>query len=154
MQLNLHRGRGFISSLIKWQTRSVYSHVSITLDDGRVVEAREFKGVRVLPKLQPSKGERIDSFHIELSERQKEEIEHFLLSQVGKGYDYISILRFITRDHVPHWSKTKWFCSELAFEAFRTAGIELLCRIEAWAVSPGLLALSPVLPGIPARIHA
>lgn len=145
MQLNLHRGSSLISKLILWQSRGRYSHASITLRDGRVIESREFIGVHCLPKLQARKGERIDSYEVATTDRQADLIEHFLVSQLGKKYDYISLIRFISREPVAHWNKRKWFCSELAFEAFRTAGIELLCNIEAWAVSPELLGISPVI---------
>lgn len=110
-----------------------------------MVESREFIGVRVLPKLEPRAGEIITTYEVPTTDRQAEEIEHFLLSQVGKKYDYVSLVRFITRKPIAHWSplKCKWYCSELAFEAFRTAGIVLLQNIKAWAVSPEILGLAP-----------
>ena len=128
-----------------FQCRGKYSHASITLSDGRTIESREFIGVHCLPELKARKGETIDIFDVFLSERQEEEIAHFLIAQLGKPYDYLSICRFITREPVPHWERKSWFCSELSFEAFRTGGIELLKNIAAWAVSPELLGLSPLL---------
>lgn len=152
MKLNLHRGSSFVSKLILWQTRGQFSHASITLRDGRVVESREFIGVRVLPSLDPRVGETITTYEVPTTDRQAEEIERFLLSQVGKKYDYVSLIRFLDRTPIAHWDKTKWFCSELAFEAFRTAGIVLLQNIKAWAVSPEILGLAPGMT-FQRRIH-
>ena len=69
----------------------------------------------------------------------------FLEAQIGKGYDWYGILRFL-----PRWRKDndRWFCSELAFEALRRAGITLLRDIPATKVTPGGLASSPYLTQI------
>jgi uncharacterized protein YycO len=146
MIVYLHHGRGVIASLIRWQSRGPYSHVSMQMPDGSIMESREFKGVRRLPKLEPLRpGEYIDVYEIEATPAQVGCIVRFLEAQLGKGYDYLSILLFITRKPVQHWNKTKWFCSEIAFEAFHTAGFVLLQNVLAWAVSPNLFSLSPLL---------
>jgi uncharacterized protein YycO len=144
MQLNLHHAPGVIAAVILWQTRGRWSHASCTLRDGRVIESREFVGVRTLLELQPGKGEHIDIYDVPMTDAQETAMEKFLQNQLGKGYDYLSILRFITRKPVPHWDKKRWFCSELQFEAFKLSGVSLLDRIEAWAVSPELLGISPL----------
>lgn len=69
----------------------------------------------------------------------------FLDAQLGAGYDWFGILRFL-----PRWRKSndRWFCSELVFEALRRSGITLLRGIPATKVTPGALACSPFLTQI------
>lgn len=145
----LFRGPGIVSRLIRWQTRSAYSHAAIVLPSGAVIESREWKGVRQLPKLEPQNGEEIDLFTVEVTETQLEEIAWFLNSQLGKAYDWTMVARFVTRRQESRSSAGKWFCSELVFAAFQQAGIDLLRATEPWEVSPGLLARSPVLQPLP-----
>jgi len=57
------------------------------------------------------------------------------------------VFRFVTR-----WRKEqdeKWFCSELVFQAFKEAGVDLLERIECSQVSPTVLSFSPLLNRCP-----
>ena len=156
MFIALHRGKGWIGRLIQWQTRSVYSHASVVLRglDGPVIESREFRGVRALDRLDP--GEDVDLFSVITSRDERHQIRMFLYDQVGKPYDYTMVARFISRRSSAGWTEERWFCSELVFAAFAAAGIHLLRGIEPWAVSPGLLALSPLLrPEIRERgVHA
>ena len=164
IQIAAYQGTSFISRLIRWQTRSVYSHIAVRftkdiwvkrgggreslINAGAVVEAWN-GGVRQVRNLSAAHtpGTRVDLFEfvIPLSETEEQAFAAFLLSQVGKGYDYRAIFRFITRAPINHWNKTKWFCSELAFEACLTAGRDLLARTAAWKVPPAWVPMSPLL---------
>lgn len=148
MIIALHRGKSLVGRLIRWQSRGPYSHAAIVLHDGEVYESREFIGVHSLPHTPVVKGERVDFYEVFTTPVQDDIIVSFLKSQLGKQYDYLAIARFITREAMPHWDKKKWFCSELVFYAFQQAGINLLDRIEPWAVSPNQLSTSPLLRGI------
>lgn len=155
MLIALHRGRGFIGKAIQWQSRSVYSHASVLLDEATAIEAREFKGVRmVFANMLAQPGERVDHFAVAgLTEAQAATVREFLYAQIGKPYDYTMVARFISRRQASRKSKGKWFCSELVFAAFAKAGVNLLDRVEPWAVSPGLLSLSPLLIPITKETH-
>jgi hypothetical protein len=87
----------------------------------------------------------VDLFRVRATEAQELSIAIFLTDQLGKPYDYTMVARFISRRQAAREQSGKWFCSELVYYAFMQAGINLLDRIEPWAVSPGLLALSPLL---------
>lgn len=115
------------------------------LRQGSVVESREGIGVRWLSSLQPAKGESIDLYAVDLTLDQANEFERFLFAQLGKRYDWSSVLRFLSRRQASRRSREVWFCSELVFAAFQHVGIDLLARTEPWEVSPGLLARSPVI---------
>jgi hypothetical protein len=148
MKICGHRIIGFslIASTIKWQTHSPYSHVSVVLRDGRVIEAREFEGVRILPALRVGEKERIDLFSIDgLTDAKANAIETFLLSQLGKPYDYSSIIRvFLFRKQERREAAGKWFCSELAYAGL-CKGVTPFRRLEPFKVSPGYLITSPIL---------
>jgi uncharacterized protein YycO len=147
MLIALHKGRGLIARAIQWQTRSAYSHASVILEEGTLIEAREFQGVRPLfPRQWQNSGESIELYRVrDLTPAQAQLITRFLWDQVNKPYDYTMVARFLSRRSAARASSGKWFCSELVFAAFARAGVRLLDRIEPWAVSPALLALSPLL---------
>ena len=153
MQIALHKGTGWISRLIRWQTRSLYSHASILfkadeIEPIRVIEAREFKGVQLTRGLDLTPGETVDIFDIKglwKDGHSAENIIHFLGAQIGKPYDYRMVLRFVSRRGQDRRTVGKWFCSELVYAAFLKGGLQLLGNTEPWEVSPGLLARSPYL---------
>lgn len=144
MRFALYKGTSIISRAIEWQTRGKYSHAAMILNDGSVVEAKEFIGVRRTLGLKSPKGVRVEVFEVQTSPLEDLIIKNFLLAQIGKRYDYSMVLRFITRQGYDPESKKKWFCSELVFAAFRKAGIRLFERTQAWEVPPQMLARSPL----------
>jgi len=139
--LLLFRGRGLLSALIRWQTRGKYSHAAIQMRDGRIVESWPGVGVRAKTI---TDWEGIDRFDIPtMDDTQWDHAIAFMLSRVGKKYDMWAIIRFISRKNMP--KNNRWFCSEIVFSALQSAGVELLQRIESWAVSPWMLGISPLI---------
>lgn len=136
----LFRGRGFISSLIRFQTRGAYSHAALMRPDGMIIESWPGKGVQ-LKVLKDWAG--IDTYAVPLTPMQWRTALAFAEQQIGSGYDYWGVIRFIDRRNMP--DNKKWFCSELVFAALAFAGVRLFERIDAGEVSPGLLGVSPML---------
>ena len=145
MRIVQYKGRSPISKAIQWQTRSVYSHSALMLPDDSIIEAWHVGGVRHEPHplTGHEPGTRIEVYVVDTTPTQDYQIERFVKSQVGKGYDFRAIARFLTREKGDN--PERWFCSELVFAGFQHVGINLLERIEAWKVSPALIALSPYL---------
>lgn len=148
MEVALFRNQSFVSRAIKFVTRSPYSHAAIILDDGTVIEAKEFHGVRQVNSLTEllNKKSIVDIFDFDATEDQKQIITNFLLKQVGKKYDYWMVFGFIwhaTRES--RKSSGRWFCSELVFAALEKAGILLLNNVEPWMVAPSLISYSNIL---------
>jgi uncharacterized protein YycO len=153
LYIQLHKGRSFFSRLIKWQTRSPYSHASVWFVDhadphgGVVIESMEGKGVRAVPA--DWYGALRAEGHIalytvpSLTDGQIALIRSFMEGQIGLKYDWHAVFKFVTRR--AHAHDDKWFCSELVFDAFKEAGVVLLNNTEAWAVWPGQLAHSPLV---------
>ena len=168
IQLCAFQGKSLISRLIRFQTRSVYSHIAIRFTDsmlvktplqygrtlaveieaGNVIEAWN-GGVRKADSISASHTPhtKVDLFELKspLSSGSTKIFSQFLCAQLGKPYDYMAIIRFLTREPENRWRKDKWFCSELAFEACLVAGRELLANCPAWKVPPAWIPMSPLL---------
>jgi uncharacterized protein YycO len=141
MKVLLFKGRGIISWSIRWFTRSQYSHAAIQVQSGQIFEAWQGAGVRVTT-LRSWKD--VDVFEVDVTLEQRQKIHEFLEGELGCGYDYWGIWGFVSRQ--PRRSNKKWFCSELVAAAFEEAGISLLGNnTPSWAVSPAMLATSPLL---------
>jgi hypothetical protein len=176
---------GVVGKLIRWQTRSRYSHAALVFDLDAVlaiddtfdffkecedcnskfdhsrshkyltIEAREFRGVRLTEGVVKTWDTNVDLFAVEgcisgsRVERDPTEVLKrvwfWAKDELAKDYDYTMVARFVSRRQASRTESEKWFCSELVFAALRKAGIELLRDVEPWAVSPGLLAKSPLL---------
>src|SRR5688572_7314948 len=135
----LFKGRGLLNALIRWQTRSCYSHAALLLPDKRtIIEAWPEGGVQ---EKVVNDWANIDIFDVPMMSKEKWRVaEEFARKQVGKQYDFLAIIRFVDRAKMPR--NNKWFCSELVFEALEHAGVTLLFNIPSWAVAPGHLAWS------------
>jgi uncharacterized protein YycO len=144
MYLYAYKGKSIISRLIRFQTRSVYSHIAFELDDGLTVEAWNKGGVSRSENYATlhTKGTEVDVFKVD-TKYNKEKVKCFVDAQIGQKYDFKAIGRFLTRRN--HRVNDKWFCSELAFAALVAGGLPLLKRIPASHVSPRDLVLSPYL---------
>lgn len=142
MIIQLHKGRSFISRLIGFQTRGVYTHASIAVNRWLRFEAREFRGVGFSEKIL---GESIDYFKINLTLEQQEKCVEFMRSVNGYGYDYKMVARFMSRRGEDEDTKNKFFCSELVFDMLAHAGVLLFNNTKGWEVSPHLLSRSTVI---------
>jgi len=137
----LYRGSGFIGRAIRWQTRSPYSHAAIVVNQW-VYEAREFKGVIKRPLRESDLDEAV-WFNVKPFPSEKfSALVQWMESQVGKKYDYLMVLRFISRRQETRESTGKWFCSEFVFAALQKIGVLLFNHTEPYEVSPGLLPRS------------
>lgn len=147
----LYQGRSWVSTLIKWFTWSKYSHSAWICEDGSVIEAwitGWFRGeVRHVPSAgaQHTAQTGVDVFDVAgMSMEQRDRVERFLKLRIGDRYDFRGALGFVLRrDRMQE--QRKWFCSELIFSALAAAGCAPFARIAACRVSPGLLAISPLL---------
>jgi len=142
----LYRGTSAIDRLIQWQTRSPYSHAAIWMPNASVIESANGIGVR--HRMACVDDATADVFTVPgaTAAHWMRAID-FCTAEIGCKYDWIGIARFITRK--PGGDPDRWFCSELVAAACRAGGFPLLARIEPWAISPGLLAVSPLLRILP-----
>ena len=140
-KIGLCHGKGFVSALIRWQTRGDFSHALILYEDGQtIIESWQGAGVRE-KKLGDETG--ITWFDVTATPEQWAQAVAFAKLQLGHKYDWFGVVGFISRGRMP--DNEAWFCSELVFASLEAAGVKLFERIEAWAVSPSLLAISPLV---------
>ena len=147
MKIALFKPSSILDRIICFFSRGKYSHAAIILDDGSVIEAKPFHGVRKVKSIYDvlDSKESVEVFAVDITTEQTEMVERFLHEQVGKKYDYWMVFGFVIyTDEESRKSRNKWFCSELLFMAFLKAGVELLCRIDPWKVSPTMLSYSPI----------
>lgn len=143
----LFKGQSAISKLIEWQTRGKYSHAAILIDD-TLYEAWQGwgVGVRKKEKWYFSAGNSVTSlFQFQHMQKHEQRLQDFLEAQLGKKYDYLAVLRFITRTHVLPNEKNRWFCSELVAAAMDSVGLPLFHNTKPWEVSPDLIKRSLIL---------
>lgn len=144
MRILAYKGTSLVSRLIRFQTRSVYSHVGLLLYDDSVIEAWG-KGVVHVPDFRHlhKPGTHVDVYDIwTLRLYEPGLAEEFAKKQVGKAYDFRMVFRFLS--HMPAAQNDKWFCSELAEAAIEAGGVPLL-NGPAHMHSPRDICMSPVL---------
>jgi len=149
MHILAYKGTSLTSRLIRWQTRSPYSHVAIEDDNGLVYEAWQGGGVRCLTDYTEGhkKGTVIDVFSI-TGDYHRPRVRAFAMAQVGKSYDYKSVFRFVSRRETRR--DDHWFCSELVASAFMEGGIVLQNHFPS-RLSPRDICISPHLQYLDTR---
>jgi hypothetical protein len=167
MQIALYRGTSFVSRAIRFITRSSYSHAAFLLDKrseavheyaspwisslehqkcGSVVEAWE-GGVKNSPSIDTlhSPGTRVDVFAFDppLTGWQETKLLYLLGGDIGRPYDYLDVLRFISRRRGTPGKHV--FCSELVAQRCADIGQPLFNRTESWRVPPDWIGRSVAL---------
>lgn len=132
MRINLQFSAtgGPISRLIRWRTKSHYSHVDFVLPDGTLLGA-QFKakggdGVKIRPA-NYAKFIRIGFYHVDVPDAVGESVIAWAKSQIGKPYDLEGALGIFFGQRNWH-EDDSWFCYELIAEAFDQAKFPLVTQ--------------------------
>ena len=128
----------FAGGVVKWWTDSIFDHVEICMGDRKVVGARPSGGVQVrdISKFESEKW-CLARPAITLLDKDKDAIINFALSQVGKKYDFISLLGFPMDRNIDN--PNKWFCSEFVGKAFNVGNYPLIPRKSPNRIPPELI---------------
>ena len=122
---------------IRFFTGCLWHHCGIIYDD-MVIESRAATGVQAV-KLQDFKN-RGDWSIIDYDVADIGKAEQFLLSQLGKPYDWGGAIAYPFRGD---WQdRKKWYCSELAAATFE-AGNSQLVRKGVRSITPRDLFINP-----------
>tara|TARA_R110000824_G_scaffold67053_2_gene173696 strand:- start:662 stop:1138 length:477 start_codon:yes stop_codon:yes gene_type:complete len=123
IKIAFYKGKGnFLNGIVRWWTKSVYSHAEIMLPDG-------ITWIGISPFLKSKVASRkkiiIDYFEwdfvsIDINEEQLSIIMDFFEDTEGHGYDWIGMLlsQFLPCK-IKH--KRRWYCSEWIAYALRIA---------------------------------
>lgn len=143
-------GSEFSSRAIEWFGGGGWSHMANVLPDGSIIDARNDivkfgdqcfpAGVQHRPKgYLEAECSRWLVLEIPCTIHQVKSWESNLRSQVGKPYDQIGILDFVTggiRDR--NWrDESAWFCSELGIWAQENSGICPPLEAPVFRIPPG-----------------
>jgi uncharacterized protein YycO len=145
-----YEGISLSSFFIKRFTWSDVTHTSaFKLKAGRVIEAWRGGVVERNWFEGHERGTKITIYRVPCTQSQKFGFYQYLDECIGKKYDFLGILGFTLRAKIE--DKDKVVCSELVFAAAKHVGINLLERIEAYKVTPGLINVSPLLEFVETR---
>jgi len=134
---------GPISFILRKFMWSSISHVEFVMPTG-YLGARE-KGVWIR-KFDYCKPKREIFGSVECDDATAKKVLDFARSQIGKSYDFWSILLgFPLRLDVGSKDDKRWFCSELVYCSFLAAGIDLLNGRKADRVTPQDILESPLV---------
>ena len=123
IKIAFYKGKGtWINSIVRWWTKSIYSHAELILPDG-------VSWLGISPFLKSVITKRIvfeyntdkwDLLEIEISEDQYELIMQFFEDTSGQGYDWVGMLlsQFLPCK-IKH--RERWYCSEWIAYALRIA---------------------------------
>lgn len=139
--LVLVRSGGLVPSLIQAATWSRWNHAAFEVRGGVQLAADSSRGVRFYA---PTPGSEIARFAVK--GLNLDAAVNVASGQIGKAYDWSAVLGIgLHRD----WTEPdSWFCSELVAWACLQAGQALLRFDRLNRVTPGQLAMSPLLQPI------
>lgn len=130
------------SFLIRFGTRSDWSHVDAVLPDGSLLGALPQDGVQIRP---PNYAPLTASLTVSLDTDCETQFYEILKSQIGKPYDWRAVVSFAFGDR--DWQEAdSWFCSELQVWAIMQCGFfkaPLLIPTDRISPRDQLLLFSP-----------
>jgi len=140
----------FFSWAIRRRTWGKFSHVQIITritEQGKIeVVSADSNGVWC----RDAREEELEYFAVltcpEITEEQRKNVLEFCFSQIGKPYDFVGLASFLLYKELQ--DDDRWFCSELAYIAYKQAGIRLQRRVKQDFISPRDLYISPLLKPI------
>lgn len=142
IKLRFITAAGPISWIIRKFTWDNYSHVDFVLPEG-YLGARDL-GVKIRPLnyIKPTK----QLFAVvKCNDEISEKVIAFATSQIGKPYDFISLLGFMLRMDLGSRDDKRFFCSELVAQSFEAAGYPLVDRMKVDRITPRDLLISPLV---------
>lgn len=126
---------GLISAIVRWYTKSEYSHVEMIIGDKWIASGNPAGTGVSIKELRPLDDDNWDYYNIEVDGRKTKKVMKFLESQVGTSYDWAGIIFGATLDYNID-DKSKWYCSELVAEVLKMYGVNEFQYLETARVTP------------------
>ena len=142
------KGNSIFSKIIKWVTKSEYTHCAIVVsDDNLHIAEINYKYNLKINHLH-YKDYVICRYKYDLTQEQKEKIYNFILNTLNTKYDYIQTIGHLLRKlfgfkiiNNPYM----YNCSEFCDKFYKSADINLLENDYEGSVTPGELFRSEIL---------
>jgi len=160
--LLLYKRKSFVSKLIQWGTKSVYSHVAVILNPQIYLavesDTGHQSGVRAVDLRKLDEGI-VDVYRIKVDFGfDGDKVVSYLVNCLGAKFDYVGVtwlgilkgigaLTGFKYQPYNQFQKDKdYFCSELVYQAFDAGGLDIVPQIDkAEITSPGDIAHSELL---------
>jgi uncharacterized protein YycO len=158
----LFQGQRFISKLIRFGTKSKYSHVGVVINPNTFLGIDAVgKGVRAFD-LRKEDEKFIDVYRIkEEHSFDKDAVVSFLVNRLGSKYDLLGVtwlgvlktFSLITGKKSKPYNRFQkgrdYFCSELAYEAFFGGGLDIVPEVpSADVTSPADISRSSITKAV------
>jgi len=130
MKLALYKGEGdWTDKVIRWWTRSEYSHCEIVIDDVWYSASPREGNVRA-KEIEPQEGN-WDYVEIVCSPEQEQIVLGTFEANMGSGYDYMGI---VLSQVLPIGIQMsyRWFCSEICAQALMYANLMTRTKRAQW----------------------
>lgn len=150
----LFKGKGIVSSLVKFFTKSKYSHAAMVLTDNMIIEANWYKNVNIVEFKYDSNTMEIYRLKGGLNANQQLILLQSSYDMLNKYYDYAQLLgyvleRFIGKQYNNPLNFDNFIiCSELIDKSYHKLGIDLVEYRSYGNVTPDDLAKSKHLERI------
>lgn len=133
MKIAFYKGSGdYIDAMIRWWTKSPYSHSEIVFSDGMWFSASyRDDGVR-FKKIEPKDG----NWDYVTLDADESAVRSWCQRQHG-GYDFVAIMLLVAKVPMIRPDRKRWFCSEICTAALRKVGLVVDCKPAK--VTPGQL---------------
>jgi uncharacterized protein YycO len=133
-------GKGFSGWITRWYEFDEVGHVAMELPNGMILDSVPSAGVSYHEGLC---GEVIYRFVVDCPEATEHVAIEWMMSQVGKPYDWLALAGMAFRRD---WrNDSAWYCADLVLRGYEIAGFPLL-RLEHYnRVTPRDLRMSPCL---------
>lgn len=124
--------------LIKWWTKSDYFHVEVIIGN-TWISALDYRGFRMKQLRTLSDAYDYHTFYVDVTDKQNNDINAWLLEQVGKKYDWYGlVMSQIFKIGLDH--DDKWICSEVATKVLQLLTVKKVFDLNPIMVAPGDLA--------------
>jgi hypothetical protein len=131
-----------ISKLIRWWTKSPYSHCEIIFSNGQTFSAF-IEERKTSMKTKVYSDNSWDIIELPIDKEAEYMVYEWCMNEMNCGYDFIGII-FSQIIKLSRESKEKWFCSEVCCAALQQAN--LAQGVVPHEVSPGALYVELVYP--------
>jgi len=130
----LLKGKSLFSKIVKWWTKSEYSHSAMFATPHLVIES-DFGGVQ-FNLTEKYKNMDYDVYrHKDITRNQQEKVFYWSFSKTDKGYDHMGLLGIVLGTTSLD-NKSRYWCSEFNMDAYIHAGVKIDCDKDTHRVTP------------------
>lgn len=143
----LFKNNTLLGKIIKHETKSIYTHSAIALDNFHLAEATH-KGIKIDHIEDLSSGYDIYRYKDGLADKQKDKIKNFIYNKITTPYNYKELFSYLLNIELNfdlRFSDKKLICSQFVYWAYIYAGVDLLPNNKLTIITPANISQSKLL---------